>query len=152
MEQWLFYQTHYIFKFNLKYTNTRWDVALPRRSMGAFNPMPPPVDYYFFFFLILLVSNDFCFVYVLVMGNFSLFDYFPCILECLFFLLFLVKGGGPWKFWTMPKQYQYHARTICQNFLLTSCFLKYNDNLNFIYQLKYLYVSMNALELMSNPI
>ena len=38
----------------------------------------------FFFFLILLVSNDFCFVYVLLMGNFLTFDCFPCILECCF--------------------------------------------------------------------
>ena len=49
--------------------------------------------YGFFCSQILLESNDFCFCLRSCDGKFSRFVHFPCILECFFFLSFLVGGG-----------------------------------------------------------
>ena len=96
-------------------------VALSRRSMEASQPDPSPgrlFFYRFFCFLILLVSNDFCFVYVPLMGNFSLLPVFLAFQSAVFpFLCFLecvwVWGGGGGRYnYSLAQVFQY---VCCQN-------------------------------------
>ena len=79
--------------------NSQWDVSRSWMINWTFLPQPRRwviifLFYLVFCFLILLVSNDFCFVYVFLMGNFPLWTVFLTFQSACFRVFAFQWGGG----------------------------------------------------------